>query len=196
MPSHSINYCKFPECKSKVSAYGFCSGHWWQHKNGREMTPIKDKRKRGSPPRIIYDESPCPVAELVGPCHIFRGRKDKDGYGTVFFRGNTYRVHRYTWEMKNGPIPERAVIDHRCRVKACCNADHLRAVTHQTNAIENNDSPPAINAAKTHCINGHLFDESSKRTFARGTVRVCRQCARERKRMRRERMRSQGLTPN
>lgn len=46
-------------------------------------------------------------------------------------------MHRLSWEDNVGPIPEGMVIDHMCRVRACCNPDHLRAVPNVVNSTEN-----------------------------------------------------------
>jgi hypothetical protein len=137
------------------------------------------RRPNGSPPRVIYDEVPCPVAGLVGPCHVFRGAKVGLGYGN--FQGpygKTVLVHRYVWAQANGSIPDGLEIDHMCRVKACCNVNHLRVVTHQVNSTENSNSVGAVNKVKTHCPSGHAFDATNTRINRAGS-RVCRICHRQ-----------------
>lgn len=136
------------------------------------------QRPFGSPPRIVYDEVPCQVDGLKGPCHVFRGCKSRDGYGCVNNKGKTVLVHRYVWELANGPILGGLEVDHRCRNKACCNVDHLRVVTHRINTTENSKSLQAINAAKTHCIHGHPFSGDNLIIRSDGG-RKCRECARQ-----------------
>jgi hypothetical protein len=46
---------------------------------------------------------------------------------------------------------------------ACCNPSHLRVATKYQNGTENNDSPHAKNAQKTHCIHGHAFTPENTR---------------------------------
>lgn len=85
-------------------------------------------------------------------CHEWIACKDRDGYG--LFRSNKQsaaRAHRWIYEYYNGPIVENLLVDHICRNKVCVNILHLRVVTPQINAIENNIGPAAINANKSRC---------------------------------------------
>ena len=106
-------------------------------------------------------------------CWIWTGYLDKEGYGRAtsmawetgkrHFRG----VHAWVWEHINGPIPEGLEPDHLCRVKACCNPDHLEVVTHQVNAMRRS-------ALILRCPAGHLYDEAN--TAIWNGHRACRRC--------------------
>ncbi len=146
---------------------------------------MRYKRPNNSPPQLICDEVMCPVRGLIGPCHVFRGHKGRDGYGRVGVSGKCVDVHVVAWEREVGERTEGLEIDHLCRVRACCNVDHLREVTHRQNMVENSDTPSAINAKKTHCLHGHPFDDANTYLF-RGRRRCCRQCNRDIKRRCRE----------
>lgn len=176
--SHStIRMCEFPGCDKKHDAKGLCHSHYSQKWKGKNLKPLHEKwRKRGTPPRVQYCEVPCLVPELDGPCHEWIRFKTKDGYGRISVNGKDILVHRYVWEQVNGPIPEGLFVDHKCRNRACCNVNHLRVVTKKINAIENSDSPTAINAKKTHCKNGHEFNE--KNTYRTKNGRHCIVCQR------------------
>ena len=141
------------------------------------FTARRKKRPHGSPPVIEYDEVPCPVPALTGPCHIYRWGKCQD-YGMVKAGGKSVLVHRYVWEQKHGPIEDGKVIDHRCKVHSCCNTDHLRLVTRRVNAIENSVGQAALNAVKTHCPAGHLYDRENTYRYSNGG-RGCRKCVRD-----------------
>ena len=71
-----------------------------------------------------------------GPCWLFQGGLTKDGYGVIGRgrrgEGSVY-AHRAAWELLVGPIPDGLEIDHLCRVRSCCNPDHLEPVTRKTN---------------------------------------------------------------
>ncbi len=170
--------CSFPGCGRAHDSGGLCNAHCQQIRRGKPLSSIRMLRPKFSPPRIICDEEPCLYPHLVGPCHVFRGCKNT-GYGLVAANGRNIAVHRYVWEKENGPIPDGMVIDHQCRNRGCCNVDHLRVVTHHVNLTENSIGFAAINAAKTHCIRGHPFDEANtfKNSFGK---RVCLACRRKR----------------
>lgn len=134
------------------------------------------RRRRLSPPQILFDEAPCPRPDLEGPCHIFRGGKHR-GYGRVW-NGRNMLVHVYVWQLKNGPVPVGMVIDHQCRVRACCNVNHLRLVTRSVNVKENVKGHPwQLGRAKTHCPRGHRYSPGNTMFDARG-CRGCRECSR------------------
>ncbi len=84
--------------------------------------------------------------DKTGGCWLWKNYLNTKGYG-LFFNGKTMcRVHRYSYELANGPIPKGMTIDHICHNKdescsgdnsclhrRCVNPDHLEAVSHQTN---------------------------------------------------------------
>lgn len=174
MPSKST--CSFPGCPNggRIKA-GLCNAHYHQKRRGLQLSPVREpRRKCGTPPRIICDEMMCPFPGLIGPCHVFRGKKNEGGYGRLPGGG---LVHAYIWEKENGPIEDKLVLDHQCRVHACCNTDHLRPVTRKVNSTENViGSKWQLNAAKTHCMRGHPFNEQN--TDRRGNHRRCKECRR------------------
>lgn len=67
-----------------------------------------------------------------GPCWVWLASVNKpDGYGQfVRKRGGQQLkryVHRYTFELFVGEIPEGWEVHHECGVRVCCNPDHLEA---------------------------------------------------------------------
>lgn len=106
--------------------------------------------------------------------------KNPKGYGHFRFNGRIIRAHQFSYVLFNGKIPEGLTIDHLCRNKGCVNPGHLEAVTNKINCLRGN-SPPAINARKTHCPKGHeLFGNNL--TFNYLGRRVCGECNRKQKR--------------
>lgn len=71
-----------------------------------------------------------------GDCHIWTGsRKKQDGYGVFWLAGKLQRVHRIAWMRAGRELPEwPMVLDHICRVRHCCNPDHLRVVPQRDNS--------------------------------------------------------------
>lgn len=178
--TQSSDKCQFPGCERDTWAVNLCNAHYKQKRRGITLKPIHSTRRpSGTPPRIQYDEVPCPKPWLKGPCHVWRGSKDRDGYGQTRFNGRYVGVHRYVWELAKGKIGEGMEIDHQCQVKACCNVDHLREVTHQVNMTENIEGTGwQVNLAKTHCPKGHPYDEANTYYRPGTNYRDCRECRR------------------
>lgn len=183
--------CEFPSCGRPRSCKRFCRGHYTQCWRNIPLVPLKTKRPKGAPPRIEYDEVPCPKPELEGPCHIFKhckSRGRKGGYGQVGLNGKNVKVHRYVWERDVGPIPKGFEIDHICRVRACCNVKHLRVVNDQQQATENSIGAFWQTLKKrTHCPKGHEYTQAN--TYVWRGMRDCRECSRIRDRKRAARKR-------
>jgi hypothetical protein len=87
------------------------------------------------------------------------------------------------WEAVNGPVPDGLILDHLCCTKACYEPAHLEPVTRRENTMRCPTAPAAINAAKTHCPQGHDYDVGNTYVDKRGK-RYCRRCQRDRDRRR------------
>lgn len=120
-------------------------------------------------------------------CWVWTGDHSGDGYPRITMSGRRRQAHRISYEAHVGSIPDGMEIDHLCRRTLCVNPAHLEPVTGLVNRLRAPDCPVGVNAIKTHCDNGHLFDESN--TAIVGGWRKCRACARDRMRAYRARKR-------
>ena len=108
-------------------------------------------------------------------CWEWTATKTKNGYGRFNNNGVMVRSHRFAYELYKGKIPKDSELDHLCRVRHCVNPDHLEAVTRKENCHRGDLG--LINKSKTHCKNGHEFNE--KNTYQRSHgARTCRECNR------------------
>lgn len=91
----------------------YCKGH--------------NTRRRGVTNDYLEEDrgyaTPCWIWQLTG----------SEGYGTTKVNGVSRAAHRVYYERDVGPIPDGLEIDHLCRVRRCCNPEHLEPVTHAEN---------------------------------------------------------------
>lgn len=66
-------------------------------------------------------------------CWVWTGRRNRNGYGRLRWRGREPVAHRLIWELIKDPIPYLHVLDHDCKNRPCCNPDHLEPVTGKIN---------------------------------------------------------------
>jgi hypothetical protein len=130
--------------------------------------------KTGPKPRPPEDRF-WPKVDAHGDCWEWTGAK-ANGYGRFHDGTHVVSAHRYAYQHLVGTIPEGMVLDHLCRVRHCCNPDHLRVITHRENTLCGYNSP-ATNARKTHCLRGHPLTGDNIRIRAHGD-RFCKECRR------------------
>jgi hypothetical protein len=106
----------------------------------------------------------------LGPCLIYLGADNGNGYGQFRFNYRNGYAHRYAWERVNGPIPDGLTVDHLCRVRRCVEVTHLELVDGVTNYRRGK-------AAQTHCPNGHEYN--AQNTGSRRNRRQCLICQRD-----------------
>jgi hypothetical protein len=109
-------------------------------------------------------------------CWEWQASRFWTGYGRFWVNPRTRSTHRVAYEALVGLIPPGHDIDHLCRNKNCCNPAHLEPVTQRENTLRA-ESPPALNAIKTQCTQGHAFDTMNTRTRRDGS-RTCLICER------------------
>jgi len=106
-------------------------------------------------------------------CWLWTGALDTSGYGIFTHLDTNVGAHRWSYQHHIGPVPEGLVLDHLCRVRHCVNPDHLEPVTNRENILRG-EGLAAANAAKTHCPQGHPYDEANTSWY--DGRRYCRGC--------------------
>jgi hypothetical protein len=117
------------------------------------------------------------VVDTETGCWVWMAARNARGYGVVKADGKTQLAHRVYYEQHVGPIPSGLVIDHLCRNRACVNPSHMEPVTNKVNILRG-ISPPAANAGKRQCDNGHEYTPENTYVRRDTGARMCRTCRR------------------
>lgn len=181
--------CSIGGCEREARARGWCLLHYdrWRR------TGSTDRKRVPVPSEARFWAK----VDKTGPggCWLWTSTTVPAGYGTFIGEGPAFGsryVHRIAYRLLVGDIPAGLQLDHLCRVRSCCNPDHLEPVT----ASENHRRAPQPvgltaqserMAAATHCKRGHAF--SPENTVVHRGWRQCRTCINDRQRRRREAMR-------
>jgi len=109
-------------------------------------------------------------------CWVWKGHvSPSTGYSAIWHQGTNRLIHRVSYEIHKGPIPEGLSIDHLCRNRVCWNPEHLEAVTIKVNiqrGVHRNQ-----NVGKSHCKRGHEFTTGNTyKSPSSPNNRVCRTC--------------------
>jgi hypothetical protein len=100
-------------------------GHCNRHKSRSNIVPEKDRRAE----RIERLWSFVYKPDEWGACWTWQGSTTPAGYGRFKMPNGSVYVHRFSYELHCGSIPEGLVLDHLCRNRACVNPLHLEPVT-------------------------------------------------------------------
>jgi len=111
-------------------------------------------------------------------CWLWTHSLNIHGYAQVTIKGGMAIAHRLAYKIWIGPVPEGAVLHHRCHTRSCINPDHLEPMT-QRQHVKLADCPTTINANKTVCLAGHPLEGANLRIRRNGD-RICRECHRRR----------------
>jgi hypothetical protein len=92
---------------------------------GKPLRFLRHHCSRGDSPFYKIDENGCWIWQ--------RSFIGKTGYGQISRNDTPMGAHKFFYEEKHGPVPKGMTLDHLCRVRACCNPDHLEPVTRGEN---------------------------------------------------------------
>lgn len=120
--------------------------------------------------------------DFTNGCWLWKRSTGSHGYGQFLVGGRNMTAHRVAYAHWVGPIPDGAQVLHSCDVKRCVRPEHLYLGDNALNrqeAFVRGRQPigDRHNAQKTHCAQGHPYDEANTRRWK--GKRICRACARE-----------------
>lgn len=141
------------------------------------MTELANRRGRAGvrDPELRFERatrwgSPSDHRPDLGPCLLYVGASNGNGYGQFRFNGKNGYAHRYAWERVHGPIPNGLTVDHLCRVRRCVNVAHMELTGQLENYLRGV-------AARDKCRNGHRYTpENTLSKPEHPGVRFCKKC--------------------
>ena len=113
-----------------------------------------------------------------GDCWEWTGYRDRLGYGRLRVDGSLMLAHRVAWELEHGYISEGLNVCHHCDNPPCVRPNHLFLGTQRDNIKDSVHKGRHACATKTHCPQGHAYDEENTRVFE--GRRYCIPCSRQR----------------
>ena len=134
--------------------------------------------------------------DLTEECWLWIDSVATGGYAQFFAEGHREQAHRVAYKLIVGPIPEGLDLDHLCHTvecklgkdcphRRCVRPTHLAPSTNRANLRRGRTG--AWLGERTHCKNGHPWDE--RNTGRWNGYRVCRMCGRLRAREKKRRAR-------
>lgn len=119
-------------------------------------------------------------------CWEWVGARNADNYGLIKVRQRNFRAHRVSYALATGKTPELPIL-HSCDNPPCVRPDHLREGTQTENMQDAIDRGRlhivgGFHSKKTHCPQGHPYDEENTkvRSLKTGsTGRTCKECHRQ-----------------
>lgn len=98
------------------------------------------------------------------------GTTGKTGYGAFHDGTRSITAHKFVYELLVGPTPDGMELDHLCRVRLCCNPDHLEPVTHAVNTARGIVGMTVVNDPEYRAKRAaYMRDYMAKRRAAEAT---------------------------
>lgn len=111
----------------------------------------------------------------TGECWEWTGPVNENGYGRMTIEYERWYVHRLSYELHHGTIPDGMNVCHRCDNPRCVRPEHLFLGTQADNMADMRAKGRAARRRRTHCKKGHPYTPENTRYHISGYQR-CREC--------------------
>ena len=122
------------------------------------------------------------VPEPNSGCWLWTGATDKDGYARYRHSDRITQGHRVTFSVEHAIDPTLVLDHYKCRTPSCVNPAHVEQVPQRINTQRN------YRSTRTHCSQGHAFDNVNTYRTPNGRSRKCRRCHADRQAARKARL--------
>lgn len=147
--------CSIPGCERDNFGRGWCQMHYYRWRRNGDPNLVRQESHNGlSLEQRFWMKVDQGTEE---ECWEWNASLTPAGYGKIGLNNKLLLAHRVSYEINVGPIPDGLTIDHLCRNRKCVNPSHLEPVSMEENLLRG-ESPPAKNALKTHCPQGHAYE--------------------------------------
>lgn len=122
-------HCKVDGCNGIYKGKGYCAKHY------QRMINHKDINHQRSPKYKNALDAYKANLIMNGPdeCWGWSGKGDGKGYGVLSYKPMPWKIHRYSYTLYNGEIPDGMYVLHKCDQPICSNPNHLFAGTNLDN---------------------------------------------------------------
>ena len=126
--------CAIADCQNPILARGWCETHYyhWRRYGDPNIGERRCPRHWSLAQRLAYYSAP----PNERGCTLWLSEKNAFGYGIITYNSKQMKVHRATWELVNGPIPDGLHVLHSCDVPACRTVGHLFLGTNDDNVAD------------------------------------------------------------
>lgn len=102
------------------------------------------------------------------------------GYGRYSIKGKNILAHRELYQLLIRELNSEEILDHLCRNRKCCNPNHLDVTSLVENCRRGNSygNGGKHQKAKTHCPQGHEYNQENTKIISAGNGRRCLKCKR------------------
>lgn len=123
-------------------------------------------------------------------CWDWKAYRCEKGYGIFLFAKRPRKATRISLAIAGRPVPKGMQACHHCDNPSCVNPDHLFIGTNRDNQLDSiakgRQDPARLHrgvhylVGRTHCKNGHPFDDGNTGVRSDGGGRICKACCRVR----------------